>query len=90
MLTTLTPQQIIQCNKNQLRKISWKRKEALEMATSIKLFFDDNQLPLLKEMPTEYEEVSELSKMYFMLTGVNKSIVANFKQGNEKPCKKPG
>ena len=53
------------------------------MATSIKLFFDDNQLPLLKEMPTEYEEVSELSKMYFMLTGVNKSIVANFKQGNE-------
>ncbi len=48
----ISPQQMVQANLRQQSRLCWKRREALDMAASIKAFFDDNELQV---PPTKYE-----------------------------------
>lgn len=73
-------------NNRQQAKISWKRKQSLEMAEAIRQFLDDNNIPLMKICSDEYMEFQELLTFYWKLLKSNKSIYGVFTnpEGGEK------
>jgi hypothetical protein len=59
----MTPEQIVQANKKQLSKLSWKVAENHSLADAIKEFFDDNDLDLIRYRKDGGSAINQAAKM---------------------------